>query len=146
METSGGRQFLFGPPVSVMAEVGTQVQDYEVEDSATLVMQYASGMRSVLDVRWNSRIERDELCVIGTAGEADLTPLNGPALTVRLHNRSWSEEWPAHPNLHYPLVANFVSAVLDGEPLVSTGRTAIETDKVISAALASAESGARQRL
>jgi 1,5-anhydro-D-fructose reductase (1,5-anhydro-D-mannitol-forming) len=138
--------FLFGPPVSVMAEAGTQVQDYEVEDSATLLMQYASGMRSVLDVRWNSRIERDELCVIGTAGEADLTPLNGPTLTVKLGNRSWSEEWPAHQNLHYPLVANFVGAVLDGEPLVSTGRTAIETDKVIAAALRSAQSGARQRL
>jgi len=138
--------FLFGAPVSVMAEAGTQIQDYAVEDSATVLMQYSSGMRSVLDVRWNSRVERDELCVIGTEGEADLTPLNGPSLTVRLSGRSWSEELPAHQNLHYPMVANFVRAVLDGEPLVSTGRTAIETDRVISAALRSVESGTRQWL
>lgn len=138
--------FLFGTPVSVMAEANTQVQDYAVEDSATLVMQYGSGMRSVLDVRWNSRIERDEMFVIGTEGEAELTPLNGPTLTVRLSDRSWTEELPAHQNLHYPMVENFVRAALDGEPLVSTGRTAMETDRVISAALKSAQSGTRQWL
>jgi predicted dehydrogenase len=136
--------FLFGTPVSVVAEVGTQIQEYAVEDSATLLMQYGSGMRSVLDVRWNSRIERDELCVIGTEGEVDLTPLNGPTLTVRRGDKSWSEELPAHPNLHFPMVDNFVRAVLDGRELVSTGRTAVETDRVISAALRSAQSGMRQ--
>jgi len=138
--------FLFGTPVSVVAEAGTQIQGYAVEDSATLLMQYASGMRSLLDVRWNSRIERDELCVIGTEGEADLTPLNGPTLTVRRSGSSWSEELPASQNLHYPMIDNFVRAVLGGEPLVSTGRTAIETDRVIAAALRSVQSGARQLL
>jgi 1,5-anhydro-D-fructose reductase (1,5-anhydro-D-mannitol-forming) len=138
--------FLFGTPVSVAAEMGTQIQDYAVEDSAALLMQYASGMRSVLDVRWNSRIERDELSVIGTEGEADLTPLNGPTLAVRQSGKSWSEELPAHPNLHFPLVEDFVRAVLDGRRLVSTGRTAIETDRVIAAALRSAQSGTRQRI
>jgi predicted dehydrogenase len=138
--------FLFGTPVSVTAEVGTQIQDYVVEDCATLLMEYASGLRAVLDVRWNSRIERDELCVIGTEGEADLTPLNGPTLMLRRRDRAWSEELPASRNLHYPMVDNFARAVLDGEPLVSTGHTAIETDKVIAAALRSARSGARQWL
>ena len=138
--------FLFGTPVSVVAGAGTQVQDYSVEDSATLLMEYASGMRAVLDVRWNSRIERDELCVIGTEGEADLTPLNGPTLTVRRGDRTWSEELPASSNLHYPMIDNFVRAVMDGEPLVSTGRTAIETDKVITAAFRSVQSGVRQSL
>ncbi len=138
--------FLFGTPVSVAAEAGTQVQDFAVEDSATLLMQYASGMRAVLDVRWNSRTERDELCVIGTDGEAELTPLNGPTLTIRRGDRAWSEELPASSNLHFPIVDNFVRAVLDGEPLVSTGRTAIETDKVITAAQKAAQSGMRQWL
>jgi 1,5-anhydro-D-fructose reductase (1,5-anhydro-D-mannitol-forming) len=138
--------FLFGTPVSVMAATGTQVQDYAVEDSATLLMEYASGMRAVLDVRWNSRIERDELYVIGTEGEADLTPLNGPMLTIRRSDRAWTEELPASGNLHYPMIDNFVRAVLDGEALVSTGHTAIQTDRVIAAAFGSARSGGKQWL
>ncbi len=138
--------FLFGPPCSVMAGAGNQSHGYEVEDSATLLMEYDSGMRSVLDVRWNSRVERDEFRVIGIEGEADLTPLNGPTLQVRLNGRSWSEELPPHRNLHFPMVENFVRAVLDGDELVSSGRTAIETDRVIAAAYRSAASGARQRL
>ncbi len=138
--------FLFGTPSSVMAGVGNQTHGYEVEDSATLLMEYDSGMRSVLDVRWNSRVERDEFRVIGVEGEADLTPLNGPSLRIRLNGRSWSEERPPHQNLHFPLVENFVRAVLDGEALVSSGRTAIETDRVIAAAYQSKASGTRQRL
>jgi predicted dehydrogenase len=138
--------FLFGVPESVQCVTGSQVQDYPVEDSATLLMRYRTGMTSVLDVRWNSRIERDELFVAGTEGEADLTPLNGPSLKIRLVDRSWSEELPPHANLHYPMVEDFVRAVLDGKPLTSSGATAIETDRVIAAAYRSAASGVRDVL
>jgi predicted dehydrogenase len=138
--------FVFGPPASVTAVTGTQIHGYRVEDAATLLMEYQSGMRSVLDVRWNSRVERDEFRVIGTEGEADLTPLNGPELRIRLAGRSWCEDLPAHRNLHYPMIENFVRAVLYGETLVSSGRSAIETDRVIAAAYRSAGSGARQKI
>jgi predicted dehydrogenase len=138
--------FLFGVPSSVQAMTGTQVQDYPVEDSATLLMRYGTGMTSVLDVRWNSHIERDELFITGTEGEADLTPLNGPSLRIRLADRSWSEELPPHTNLHFPMVEDFVRAVLDGKPLESSGATAIETDRVIAAAYRSAASGRREDL
>ena len=51
-----------------------------VEDSATVLIDYESGPRGIVDVRWNSRIVRDEFRVIGTEGEMNLTPLNGPEL------------------------------------------------------------------
>ena len=44
---------------------------------------------------------------------------------------------PRCKNLHYPCVENFVSAVLDGAPLVSSGKTAIVTDWVTEQAIAS---------
>jgi hypothetical protein len=37
---------------------------------------------------------------------------------------------PPHANLHYPLVAHFADALLDGTPLLSTGETALWTDWV----------------
>ena len=135
--------FLFGPPASVLAETGNQVHHYGVEDSATLLMQYASGLRAVLDVRWNSRVERDEFRIIGAEGELELTPLNQAPMVFRSARETRSEELPPHDNLHYPMIANFVGAVLDGAELVSSGRTAMETDRVISAAFESARTGRR---
>ena len=58
----------------------TLVQPLEVEDNATVMIEYESGVRGVVDVRWHSRVVRDEFRVRGTEGEIDLSPLNGPEL------------------------------------------------------------------
>ena len=57
------------------------------------------GVRGVVDVRWHSRVVRDEFRVRGTDGEIDLSPLNGPEL-VYPGGRGTN---PAPENLHYPL-------------------------------------------
>jgi len=126
--------FLFGNPALVSAQVSNTVHRYAVEDSATLLIEYESGVRGICDVRWNSRIARDEFRIVGVDGALDLTPLNGP----RLESPLGEELLPPHPNLHYPLIENFVSAVMDGAPLVSSGETALVTAAVTQAALDSA--------
>jgi predicted dehydrogenase len=95
-----------------------------VEDSATVLIDYPSGVRGIVDVRWNSHIERDQFRVIGTEGEINLNPLNGPLL--RCGGRE--ENLPPHANLHFPAIENFVSALLDGAPLMCPGEEAIWTD------------------
>jgi hypothetical protein len=40
------------------------------------------------------------------------------------------ETLPTHANVHYPLIENFVHAVLDGTPLACPGGDAIVTDQV----------------
>ena len=82
----------------------------------------------MVDVRWNSHIERDQFRVIGTDGEIDLSPLNGPTLRCSTRERTFEESLPAHANLHFPAVENFVNAVLDGAPLMCPGEEAIVTD------------------
>jgi hypothetical protein len=42
---------------------------------------------------------------------------------------------PAHANLHFPAVENFVSAVLDNAPLMCPGEDAILTDWVTEQAM-----------
>jgi 1,5-anhydro-D-fructose reductase (1,5-anhydro-D-mannitol-forming) len=135
--------YMFGPPASVLAELGNQVHHYGVEDAATLLLAYASGMRAVVDVRWNSRLERDEFRIVGTEGELEMTPLNKEPMVIRTAKGDKKEKHAPHDNLHYPMIENFVSAVLDGAELVSSGRTAMETDRVISAAFESARVGCR---
>jgi predicted dehydrogenase len=98
-----------------------------VEDNATVMIEHATGVRSLVDVRWHSRVARDEFRIRGTEGELDLTPLNGPELV----HPGGAEQIPAHANLHYPCVENFVSAVLDKSELRSSGATALFAEWVI---------------
>ncbi len=126
--------FLFDAPAKVVALLSNAVHRVAVEDSATVSIDYAEGVRGIVDVRWNSRIARDEFRVIGTEGEIDLTPLNGPHLRVRTLGGERIEELPPHANLHYPLLANFVSAIFGSAALACTAGDAAQTDWVIEQA------------
>jgi predicted dehydrogenase len=97
-----------------------------VEDSATALIGYAGGVHGVVDVRWNSRVARDQFRVIGTEGEIVLDPMNGPELRVV----GRVEMLPKAENVHAPLVANFVDAMLDGAALACPIEEAVWTDWV----------------
>lgn len=102
--------FLFGQPKGVTGMLSNTVHKMDVEDSATVVMRYDGGIHGAVDVRWNSHVVRDQFRIIGTEGEMNLDPLNGP----ELHVAGRVENLPPHQNLHYPIVGNFVDAVLAG--------------------------------
>ncbi len=121
--------FLFGEPERATGFVSNAVHRMDVEDSATLVVQFRGGVHGVVDVRWNSHISRDQFRIVGEEGDIVLDPLNGPELRVA----GRVETLPAHANLHYPAVENFVSAVLTGAsvPLSCPADQAQWTDWVI---------------
>ncbi len=118
--------YFFSEPQRADGQISKAVHGADVEDNATVLVEYASGVRGIVDVRWHSRVFRDEFRIIGTDGEMDLTPLNGPDLV----HPGGREQWPAPANFHYPCVENFVNAVLDGAPLLSSGASAAWTDWV----------------
>jgi predicted dehydrogenase len=120
--------FLFGEPVRAAGMRSNVVHRLEVEDCATVLIEYANQVRGVIDVRWNSRVVRDQFRVIGTEGEINLDPLSGPALRYG----GKEEMLPVHQNVHYPLVENFVDAILDAAPLACPAEEAIRTDWVTS--------------
>ncbi len=118
--------FLFGKPARVSGHLSNAVRGFAVEDAATVLIDYECGVRGIVDVRWHSRVYRDECRIVGVDGEMSLTPLNGPAIT-------WpggTQQLPPHANLHYPCVENFVSAVLEGAPLSASAESSIWTDWV----------------
>ena len=120
--------FLFGPPVSATGLHSNTVHRLDVEDSSTALIEYAGGIHGVVDVRWNSRIVRDQFRIIGTDGELNLDQLSGPELRITNASGSREELWPTHANVHYPIVHDFVNAVLDGSPLACPGKEAIQVD------------------
>lgn len=118
--------FWFGKPVRITAQLSNVVHHYPVEDNATLMIEYESGVRGIVDVRWHSKIVRDECRIRGTDGEMEMSPLNGPDLV-------WPgrrENLPAHANLHYPMIENFVDAVEGKASLLASGASSYWTDWV----------------
>jgi predicted dehydrogenase len=123
--------FLFGKPRRATGMLSNALHELAVEDSATVLIEYAGGVHAVVDVRWNSHIQRDQFRVIGVDGEISLDMLNGPALRLLDSRGNLREEHlPAHANVHYPAVENFVAAVLDGAPLACPIDEAMWTDWV----------------
>ncbi len=118
--------YFFGQPARAIGQVSTLVLPIAVEDNATVLIEYESGVRGIVDVRWHCHISRDEFRIRGTDGEMELSPLNG----ARLVYPGTEEHLPADDNLHYPCIADFVHAVLDFEPARSSGATALWTDWV----------------
>jgi 1,5-anhydro-D-fructose reductase (1,5-anhydro-D-mannitol-forming) len=119
--------YLFGKPARACGQMSTLVQKLDVEDNATVMIEYENGVRGIIDVRWHSHVARDEFRIRGTDGEIDLSPLNSPALVYP----GGTESVPAPDNLHFPCVQNFVDAALEGKPLRSTGATGLLTEWVI---------------
>lgn len=124
--------FLFGQPQRVSAHLSNAVHHYAVEDNATVMIDYANGVRGIVDVRWNSKIKRDECRVRGTDGEMEVTPLNGPELIYP----GGREHLPVHENVHLPIIANFVDAVEGTAPLLASGEAAFWTDWITERARA----------
>ncbi|MGH9632537.1 MAG: Gfo/Idh/MocA family protein [Bryobacteraceae bacterium] len=118
--------FFFSKPVRVSAHLSNAVHANPVEDNATVLIDYECGVRGVVDVRWHSRVYRDEFRIRGTEGEINLDPLNGPVLV----HPGGKEELPAHSNLHYPCIENFVGAVMGSAPLYASGASSLLTDWV----------------
>lgn len=118
--------FLFGQPLRVAGQLSNVVHHYAVEDNATVMIEYASGVRGVVDVRWHSHEKRDECRIRGTEGEIEMSPLNGPEIVYA----GGRESLPAHDNLHYPMIENFVDAIEGKATLLSSGASAYLTDWV----------------
>ena len=123
--------FWFGKPLRVTAQMSNVVHRYPVEDNATVLIEYEHGVRGIVDVRWHSNIIRDECRIRGTDGEIEMSPLNGPKLVWP----AGREDLPAHPNLHYPMIENFVDAVEGQKELQASGATSYWTDWVTGRAV-----------
>jgi 1,5-anhydro-D-fructose reductase (1,5-anhydro-D-mannitol-forming) len=119
--------YLFGKPINAIGHMSTLVQPLEVEDNATVMIEYEGGVRGVVDVRWHSRVVRDEFRVRGTEGEIDLSPLNGPELV----HPGGVERIAAAENLHYACVEDFVNAILHGILPRSYGESALAAEWVM---------------
>lgn len=109
--------FLFGEPNQAIGLLSNAFHKMPVEDSATILIDYIRGPHGIVDVRWNSHVERDQFRIIGTDGAIDLSPLSAGQ----------------SDNVHYPLIENFVSACLGKVPLLCPIKESLKTDRILHA-------------
>ena len=55
----------------------------------------------------------DEFSLVGTRGKVECSPLNGGQLTIEIDGERRVESNPPGPNSSAPLIADFVSAILE---------------------------------
>jgi predicted dehydrogenase len=111
---------LFGPPTQVRSITANVLFDREVEDTATALFQFESGACGVLAVTHAAGEPQDTLEIFGSQGSIHVASLNEGKLRLVRDDGEHSEAHPPAPNLHTPLISDFVDAVLnDREPAVA---------------------------
>jgi len=104
----------------------------DVEDTFVARLRFRSGAIAVLTVTHAAHERRDTLEIFGTRGSAHVGVLNQGDLRVVASGGVREEKHPPHPNLHQPLVEDFVAAVREGrEPAVS-GEVGLEVTRVLA--------------
>jgi predicted dehydrogenase len=131
----------FGLPRRVVADVSTRVQDYDVEDSAYVLMEWAGGVRFVGSFLWSSKTRTDEIDIVGTEAKIALRPCDGPDVTTTVGAASRRRELPRPANAHRPLIDEFTSAVIEDRPLQFTGPDGMGATQIIDAIHKSAKEG-----
>jgi predicted dehydrogenase len=107
-------------------------RERDVEDTFVARMRFRSGAIAVLGVTHAVHERRDTLEIFGTRGSAHVGVLNQGDLRVLSASGVREERHPPHPNLHQPLVEDFVTAVREGrEPAVS-GEVGLEVTRVLA--------------
>ena len=114
---------IFGSPECLKSLVSNEVFEREVEDTASVLMQFANGVCANLTVTHTAFEPQDTLDIFGTHGSIHIPVLNGAEMRVKTAAGERTETHPPAANIHAPLIEDFTDAVLnDREPAV-TGRT-----------------------
>ncbi len=137
---------LLGMPRHVVSRIATQTHDYEVEDSAAIIMQYATGTQVIASFHWNSRTWSHEFEIVGTEAKIKWHPYDGGPVVKTVGRDVHELDLPHADNVHAPVVEDFNRAVIDDDDPVVPLTEAAKTNVLLDAVYRSAETGAEVTL
>jgi predicted dehydrogenase len=123
---------LLGPLADARgASSRARFRDREVEDTCLATLRFRSGAAAAIAVTHAAQERRDAVEIYGTRGSAHVPVLNAGTVRIVTADGAREERHPPHPNLHQPLVEDFVAAVrADREPAV-TGEVGLEVARAV---------------
>jgi predicted dehydrogenase len=116
---------LFGPVVQMESMTASVVFEREVEDTAAVLMRFASGACGSLTVTHAALESKDTLDIFASDGSIHVASLNSGEMRILTASGERTELHPPSENFHLPLIEDFAAAIIeDREPAVSgtTGR------------------------
>jgi predicted dehydrogenase len=124
-------QYWLGESRVLFADKQHLVQEYEVEDGSSAILQLKNGAPVHTYFSWNSKTFLDRFEITGTEGKLIMDPLDGPELTwiQGREHKELSYEVPA--NLHQPCVDDFVAAVKQGHRPLCDGTMGLHTNVLL---------------
>ncbi len=132
---------LLGEVQDVVAFTDTVHFDFEVDDSASLMMRFANGAHAVASFHWNIAAPVDELEIAGTKGRILSTDLAGGELIVYADSGVEEHRLPPPSITHLGLVENFVKCIMAGRGNDLPGHEGLKTTKILEAAYVSSKTG-----
>ncbi|MBI1873266.1 MAG: Gfo/Idh/MocA family oxidoreductase, partial [Acidobacteria bacterium] len=112
---------LFGPVRRVTSAIANVAFEREVEDTAVAVLEFERGGCATLLVTHAAKESRDTFDVFGTRGSVHIEKQNHGDVRIRTEAGERLESHPPDPNLHRPLIDDFVDAVSTGRQPEVTG-------------------------
>jgi predicted dehydrogenase len=138
-------RFILGEVETVTALVGTLVFSYPVDDTATLLLRFRSGVQGVVSVAFSvpSVDEVDYLEVCGTGGRVWTAPLHAKDShgTLRVSTPQGEQLHVFEQSTHQALIEAFDRSLERGEPVPVPGEEGLQGLAVVEAAYASAHAG-----
>lgn len=103
--------------------------DREVEDTASVILQFESGPCATVTVSHAATEPQDALDIFGSLGSIHIPVLNAGDIRIRTKDGERTETHPAAANIHTPLINDFAEAVLTGR----SPRVGGETGRLVAA-------------
>jgi predicted dehydrogenase len=113
---------LLGPVSRVRSILANVVLPREVEDTAAALLQFERGPCAMLAVTHAAADRQDTIDLFGTRGSIRAASLNAGDIVVRAGGEERCESHPPAPNVHQPLIEDFVDAVQAGRDPTVDGR------------------------
>ena len=135
---------LFGEVRQTAALTANVVFARNVEDTAAVLLRFVDGPCASVTVTHAAHERQDTLQIFGTRGSTHIEDLNAGVVRVQTGTER-TEPYPPAPNVHQPLVADFVDAVLTGRQPAVTGETGRAVAAIEDAIYAVAPQGAGAR-
>ena len=121
---------LLGPLVEVWSQHTTAALPRQVEDTSLASFRTSTGAIASLTVTHAAWEPQDTLVLFGSLGSLHVAALNLGQLTVRTAAGERVESHPPHPNIHQPLIEDFVAAIGENRPPLVDGHLGREVARI----------------
>ena len=142
-------RYLFGDVLSVNALVNTLAFQYEVDDTATMLLELTDSVHAVVSTHWSTLIPRSEeasvLSIYGTEGTIISTPMADKFSkgSLKVFKNNQETEYKYESSTHVQMLDAFAVGLQNENHMPISGTDGLIVSKVIDAAYTSSLEGKR---